>query len=111
MRVRTVVAAVVVLAAGSTLTACQGDGTAAGDKTAGSTASAQGGTPTSSASASATGSGSSVDRGSGGSAKGGDGTIAACSVRTTSAAFVAATRHATQSRPATGTVKITNTSA
>ena len=115
MRVRTSIAAAVVLAAGLTLTACQNDDKAAGGdstgSTASSTASAQDGGATPSATAKGTGSGAPSATGSDASAKGGDGTIAACTARTTKAAFVAAVRHATRSKPATGTVKITNTSA
>ncbi|MFG2789703.1 DUF4232 domain-containing protein [Streptomyces sp. NPDC048419] len=112
MRVRTSIAAAAVLAAGLTMTACQNDDKAAGGETTGSTASAQDGsaTPTASAPVKGTGSGTPSAGGTGGSAQGGDGTIAACTTRTTKAAFVAAARHATQSKPATGTVKITNTS-
>ncbi|MFE7170765.1 DUF4232 domain-containing protein [Streptomyces sp. NPDC057616] len=111
MRVRTAVAAAAVLAAGLTMTACQNDDKASGSESTGSTASAQGGSATPSATAEGTGSGTPGATGGDASARGGDGTIAACTARTTKAAFVAAARHATPSRPATGTLKITNTSA
>ncbi|MGY6023477.1 DUF4232 domain-containing protein [Streptomyces spinosirectus] len=115
MRVRTSIAAAAVLAAGLTLTACQNDDKAAGadstGSTASSTATARDGGATPSATAKGTASGAPSATGSDGSAKGGDGTIAACTARTTKAAFVAAAQHATRSKPATGTVKITNTSA
>lgn len=111
MRVRTSIAAAAVLAAGLTLTACQNDDKAAGAESTASTSATQDSSATATTAAKDTASDAPSATGNKGSAKGGDGTIAACTARTTKAAFVAATRHATRSKPATGTVKITNTSA
>ncbi|MFJ9867589.1 DUF4232 domain-containing protein [Streptomyces sp. NPDC101165] len=120
MRVRTAVAAATMLVAGLALTACQGDDSKAADspsnagtatakstpgKSQGDTAnSSTGGKGTSSGS---TGSGTSGSKGTSG---GKGGTIVACTAKTTSVTFVAATKHATESEPAAATVKITNTS-
>ncbi|MEU6091381.1 DUF4232 domain-containing protein [Streptomyces sp. NPDC047085] len=115
MRVRTAIAAAAVLAAGLTLTACQGDDTASDSKptdpTASASASAKGGTAGSATESPGSDAGkSSASASASAGSGGGDGAVAACTSRTTKAAFVAAATHATRTRPATATVKITNIS-